>query len=526
MSFTTAAFAQTTTTTPPPPAETPGPGVAIPGVPANQVPEAVAEGDVAPENADIVVTGTLIRNPNLVSSAPVNVTSSEEIELLQANVAEEVLREIPGVVPSVGSAVNNGNGGASFVNLRGLGANRNLVLVDGNRLVPAGLGGVFDLNNIPLALVERLDVLTGGASTTYGADAISGVVNFITKRNFAGLEMTASEQITERGDGNIFRVDATIGANFDDGRGNAVLGIGYQQADPIYQGERDVSLTTLETFSGTAIGSGTSVPSRFGGTRNVAGTANQGTSQINAAGQIVPTFATFNFNPFNIFQTPFERYNIYASANYEVSDAIEFYTRGMFSKQTVGTIIAPSGAFGIGVNISLNNPFLPAAARNQFCAFDVNPSPTIYAPRFTQAECDAAAQATGPSDPRYREIGRPTRDANGDGRITAADNPASALFRRSVEAGPRTSDFQTTFFDYRAGVRGGITEAINYDLSGSYGQSENRSTIGGYTLNSRVRQSLLTQAGPGGTQVCQVATNGCVPVNFFGPEGSISPEAV
>jgi outer membrane receptor protein involved in Fe transport len=490
-------------------------------VPENQVSEAVAEGEAPAQGADIVVTGTLIRNPNLVSSAPVNTTSSEEIELLQANVAEEVLREIPGIVPSIGSSVNNGNGGSSFVNLRGLGANRNLVLVDGNRLVPAGLAGVFDLNNIPLALVERVDVLTGGASTTYGADAISGVVNFITKRNFAGLELTASEQITERGDGNIFRVDATIGANFADGRGNAVLGIGYQQADPIYQGERDVSLTTIETFGGTALGSGTAVPSRFSGARNLAGTANLGTSQINAAGQIVPTFSTFNFNPFNIFQTPFERYNIYASANYEVSDAIEFYTRGVFSKQTVGTIIAPSGAFGIGVNISLNNPFLPAAARNQFCSFLINGQP-----RFTQAECNAAATATGPNDPNYREIGKPVRDVNGDGAITAADNPQSALFRRSVEAGPRTSDFQTTFFDYRAGVRGGITDSINWDLSGAYGQSENRSTIGGYFLNSRVRQSLLTQAGPGGTQVCQVATNGCVPANFFGPEGSISPEAV
>src|SRR3546814_9975469 len=94
------------------------------------------------------------------------------------------------------------------------------------------------LNNIPLALIERVDALTGAAVTTYGADAITGVVNFVTKRDFAGLEVTASEQLTEQGDGNIFRVDATIGANFDDGRGNAVLSVGYQQADAIYQGDR------------------------------------------------------------------------------------------------------------------------------------------------------------------------------------------------------------------------------------------------------------------------------------------------
>ena len=485
---------------------------------------------------DIVITGSLIKNPNLERSAPVNVTSADEIELLQSNVAEEILREIPGVVPSIGSAVNNGQGGASFVNLRGLGANRNLVLIDSNRLVPAGLGGVFDLNNIPLALIERVDVLTGGASTTYGADAISGVVNFITRRNFSGLELNASEQITERGDGNVFRIDATIGANFDDGRGNAVLSIGYQESDAVYQGERDISLVTLETFQGIGLGSGTAVPSRFTGIRNPNGLTNLSQGQINEAGVIVPNFASFNFNPFNVFQTPFKRYNVYAAANYEVSDAVEVYTRGLFSKNTVDAIIAPSGSFGIGVNISLNNPFLPTAARNQFCAFDVNPG-AAYTARFTQAECDAAALAAGPGDPNYREIGTggfvpfDLGDGAGgppDGVIDPGEgfnpNPQSALARRSVEAGPRTSNFETTLFDYRVGFRGPLTSSIDWDIQGAYGQSENSATVGGYTLNSRVRQSLLTELDAGGNPVCQDTTNGCIPVNFFGPAGTISPE--
>ncbi|WAC23850.1 TonB-dependent receptor domain-containing protein [Blastomonas sp. SL216] len=481
-------------------------------------------------DSTIVVTGSLISNPNLERSAPVNVTGAEEIELLQSNVAEEILREIPGVVPSIGSAVNNGNGGASFVNLRGLGNNRNIVLLDGTRIVPAGLAGVFDLNNIPLALVERVEVLTGGASTTYGADAISGVVNFVTRQDFAGLEANVGYQITERGDGGTFRADVTMGANFDDGRGNAVFSVGYQQSDPVYQGARDVSLTTLETFSGTALGSGTSFPSRFSGVRNLAGTANGGTDQINAAGQFVPTFQTFNFNPFNIFQTPFERYNMFGAAKYEVSDSVEVYTRGMFSKNTVDTIIAPSGAFGIAVNVSLNNPFLPAAARNQFCAFDVNPSATVYTPRFTPAECTAAATAL-PGSAAYREIGLNNTfvpfDINGNGVIAAGEgyfnNPQTALFRRSVEAGPRISNFSTTLFDYKLGARGSITDSIDWDVAGSYGESENRQTIKGYFTNSRVRQSLLTTRDAAGNVVCQNAANGCVPANFF---GDISPEAV
>jgi outer membrane receptor protein involved in Fe transport len=499
--------------------------------------DAAAEEEAASE---IIVTGSLITNPNLERSAPVNVTTSEEIELLQSNLAEEILREIPGVVASIGSAVNNGNGGASYVNLRGIGSNRNVVLLDGDRIVPADFAGRVDLNNIPLALVERVDVLTGGASTTYGADAVGGVVNFILKNDFSGLEVQASEQLTEQGDGNVFRVDATIGANFDDGRGNAVFGIGYQQSDPVYQGARDISLTTVDTYAGTASGSGTAFPSRFSGGRLVSGTGNGGTNQINDAGQLVPTFSTFNFNPYNVFQTPFERFNMFGQARYEVSDAVEVYSRGLFSKNTVDTIIAPSGAFSIGVNIPLNNPFLPVAARNQFCAFDVNPSSTVYTPRFTQAQCDAAAVSTlRPGQAGYLEIGtggasatattsgnglavlQPWQpfDVNGNGTIEPGEgynpNPQSLFARRAIEAGPRISQYITTIFDYRLGARGSITDSINWDITGAYGESENLSTIKGYTLNSRFRQSLRA-GGTAAAPVCFDLSNGCVAANVFG----------
>ena len=107
----------------------------------------------ATAQSEIVVTGTLIRNPNLEQSTPVNVTTSDTIELKQSNVAEEVLREMPGVVPSMGSAVNNGNTGGSYVDLRGLGSTRNIVLLNGNRVAPSDVNGRVDLNNIPLALI-------------------------------------------------------------------------------------------------------------------------------------------------------------------------------------------------------------------------------------------------------------------------------------------------------------------------------------------------------------------------------------
>jgi outer membrane receptor protein involved in Fe transport len=507
--------------------------------------EATAEGQ------DIVVTGTLIRNPNLESSTPVNVTTSDAIELKQSNLAEEVLRELPGVVPSMGSAVNNGNPGASFVDLRGLGANRNLVLLDGNRLVPAGLLGIVDLNNIPLALVERVDALTGAAVTTYGADAITGVVNFVTRKDFAGLELAASEQLTEKGDGNFMRVDLTMGANFDDGRGNAVLSLGYQESDPVYQGDRDFSIFQVSSFSGGTAGSGTAVPSRFSGTRDISNATcalvgptpnagNQGVSQINwgddpnnacIGGAGTGLYAPFNFNPYNIFQTPFKRYNIFGQASYEVSDAVQVYARGMFSKNNVKTVVAPSGVFGASVNINLNNPFLPSLLRNQFCAFDVNPSATVYTPRFTPAECAAAATATGPTDPNYRVIGTGgfvSFDIDGDGLEPGEGynaNPAVTFNRRTTEAGPRISDFQTTVFDSRVGVRGPLTSTIDWDISGSYGESSQVQAIQNYILTSRVRQGALVNL-VNGVPTCQDTSNGCVPVDIFGPEGSITNEMV
>lgn len=482
-------------------------GLAMIAVPAYAQDAQGAEEDTTA--GEIVVTGSLISNPNLEQSSPVNVTTADQIELKQSNVAEEVLRELPGVVANIGSAVNNGNGGASFVDLRGLGASRNIVLLDGNRIAPSGLLGRVDLNNIPLALVERVDSLTGAAVTTYGADAITGVVNFITKRDFAGFEATVSDQITEKGDGNFFRSDVTLGANFDDGRGNAVLSIGYQQSDPVYQGARDFSINQISSYSGGPAGSGTAFPSRFSGTRPlIAGTntpntdptvGNGGVRQINAAGQAVGTFSLFNFNPYNVFQTPFQRFNIFAQANYEISDNVEVYTRGLFSKNTVDTIIAPSGSFGGTVTINLNNPFLPATLRNQFCAFNTSTTAGVYTPRFDQATCDAAALATGPADARYRTV-------------------TATLNRRAVENGPRISNFQTTIFDYRLGFRGGITDTINWDVSGAYGESENIQTIKNYTLQSRFRQATLVN-GTAANPVCNDPSNGCVPVDIFSVNG-------
>ena len=446
------------------------------------------------EEATIVVTGSLIKNPNLVQSSPIAVVGAEELQLRQTNVAEEVLRTIPGIVPSIGSAVNNGNGGASFVNLRGLGTNRNLVLLDGTRIVPAGLGGAVDLNNIPLALVDRLDILTGGASTTYGADAVAGVVNFITKKDFAGVELNASEQISQQGDGNTWRADLTTGANFDDGRGNAVFSIGYQKAKAIYQGDRDFGRFAIDPFTGASGGSGTTVPARINGIPGL------GNRQIDPATGTLLTaaqspggaFIPFNFNPYNIYQTPFERFNIYGAAHYKIVNDIEVYSQGMYSKNRVSTIIAPSGTFGNTLTIPLSNPYLPTAARNQICT----------AQGLTAAQCTASATAQ-PGSADFRTFN-------------------TSVGRRFVEGGTRNSDYTTQFFQLKAGLRGPITDSLDFDIYAAYGESENIARSTGQGLLSRLRQSVNAT----NTTTCIGNPTGCVPINLFGAAGSITPAQI
>ena len=426
---------------------------------------------------DIVVTGTLIKNPALIASAPVQVLGQEEVQLRQTNTAEEILRDLPGAVADVGSAVNNGNGGASFVNLRGLGSQRNLVLLDGNRIVPAGLSGQVDLNNIPLALVQRTEVLTGGASTTYGADAIAGVVNFITRSDFSGVEASVSKQLTGQGDGNYYRADITIGANFDDGRGNAVFSVGYQHSDPVYQGDRKFGQYLIDSFSGTEGGSGTTVPARFN-----FGTGNK---QINpTTGLFGPVTKFFNFNPYNVYQVPFERFNIYGAGHYDVTDDITVYTRGLFSKNTVQTIIAPSGAFGTSTGngdpfiVPYDNPYLPVGAREQICA----------------ANGIAASPTCGTGQTFTTTVGR-----------------------RAVESGPRLDQFVTQIFDYRAGIRGNITSNLHFDVNGSYGESTNTHNISQYVLLSRFQDALLAN----NPNTCLSGNAGCIPINAFGDAGSL-----
>ncbi len=450
--------------------------------------------DAAPaEEAEeaIVVTGTRISNPNLELSSPVSVVGAEEFAVQQVFSVEDVLRDIPGSSPSVGSQVGNGGNGGANIDLRGLGSNRNLVLIDGNRVVPATLGGVVDTNIIPIALLERVDVFTGGASTVYGADAITGVVNFVTKDDFSGIDMNLGFGITELGDGNQFRTDITIGGNFDDGRGNAVLSVGYTEIDEVYQGARDFAFESLSGTTGLPQGSTTSVPLTF--RAPIVGQLDIPTGSVLSAAN------TYNFSPLNLFRTPLRRFSMYGKARYDISDSIEAYTSGLFSKSTVVFLAAPTGIFANPLFLPLSNPFLPASTRNQLCASDANATLAGVQAFLTPTECAAAAAATSTTSPDYKEIS-----------ITSE--------RRFTELGPRSTEWTTTTFQLNAGLRGALTDSLNWDFRGSYGESERiTESLSGST--AAVQQAIRAT----NTTSCTVTTGGCVPLNIFGPSGSITP---
>ena len=173
----------------------------------------------------VVVTGSRIVKQDFISNSPVATVEAIQFERTGVINTEDLLNTLPQTVAGLTSTSNNPGNGTATVDLRGLGANRTLVLVNGRRAQPNGAAGIVDINTIPPALIENVEVLTGGASSVYGADAVSGVVNFILKDDFEGVQANIGYNANEAGDGDTYNANVTIGASTDDGRGNATFSI-------------------------------------------------------------------------------------------------------------------------------------------------------------------------------------------------------------------------------------------------------------------------------------------------------------
>ncbi|MDV3456902.1 TonB-dependent receptor [Sphingomonas sp. HF-S4] len=460
---------------------------------------AVAQAEDGQPSGDIVVTGSRIARPDLELASPVSVIGREEIQFRQPGSADDLLRSLPAIRPSIGAGVNNGSDGSSTLNLRGIGEERTLVLLDGRRLVPYGLNGLTDTNNIPVALLERVEVLTGGASSTYGADAVAGVVNFITRRDFNGIDATTSYRVSERGDAQRFKADVTVGGDLGD-RGNVVLSVGYTDTKPLLHTARDVSQVPISSTTGLFSGATAAQVTIFASPTNAAlgvPASSFGAVVDPATGLLRAATAadTYNTNIGTYFQTPLDRVNVYAAGHYEVTDGVEFYANAMFTRNRIATQLASSGTFGNTYQLSLNNPYLPVGVRNQLCT-----ARSIAAPA-----CSAAAAVQGgPGTPGYIEV------------------PVIAQ-RRFTEYGPRGNLFESQMFQVAGGFRGDLTPSLTYDVSAQYGETTQNQTRENWGSFSKVQQALRAYRTPGGIR-CVDTANNCVPLNLFGPNGSITQE--
>ncbi|MDP3853704.1 TonB-dependent receptor domain-containing protein [Phenylobacterium sp.] len=479
------------------------------------------------EVAEVVVTGSRIQVPGLQSASPITTVGADEIRLQQASEIEQVIRFLPASVPGDNPARNNGTAGVSTVNLRGMGPQRNLIMVDGKRVTPYDVNGRVDVSVIPTAMLDRVDVITGGASAVYGSDAISGMINFILKKDFEGVEFDTGYTQTGEGDGKTYRAALTVGANVADGRGNVALNMGYSKREPVLLGDRPFGQVGVVTATGgglgvtappapTNCGGPGSVPTTFGGSTTTVPTrlaiaGGPGLGQIRDDGTLGANCSVFNFNPFNYYQTPSERYSATAVGHYEITDNVEAYARAMFTHTNVVQQVAPSGVFGSSFFVPLSNPFL----------YNGNPLNNAR-------DSIIAAAETGRLAGTVRKAGPGTvnwRDLNGNNVVDAADDLNLTIRRRTGELGPRSTAYENTNYQMLFGLRGDNAFGIedwSWDASFQRGESTRTSTSAGYTNLANFQNAVNTVDGV----TCRTGGDACVPIDIFGAYGRASAAAI
>ncbi|HEU4705083.1 MAG TPA: TonB-dependent receptor plug domain-containing protein, partial [Sphingomicrobium sp.] len=493
-----------------------------------------AEGEAVESTADIIVTGSRIPQPNLTSASPVTVVTSQEVKLQGTTRTEDLINSLPQSFAAQGSNISNGATGTATVNLRGLGSSRTMVLINGRRMQPGDpRAPAPDLNFIPAALIKRVDVLTGGASSVYGADAVAGVVNFILDTEFRGLRIDGQASafmhnnniygdVLEANDARGFRaprgqsvnggaqdISVSLGAGFDDNRGHVMAYATYRNQSAVLQSSRDYSfcaLSALRQSPRTSRPTEASIDT-LGRRFNCGGSA---TSANGSFLQFSPDFSVarpifqlgpnqtfiagstpFNFNPYNFYQRPNERYTLGAFAEYEVSEAATPYLEAMFMDDQSIAQIAPSGNFGNTNTINCDNPLLSAQQQNFIC--------------------------NNPSTPTFI-------DANG------VEQALVYTLRRNVEGGGRQDDLEHTAFRVVTGVRGDLDKGLSYNLYGLFGKTLLAQTYLNDFSVTRLGRALDVVTDPvTGLPVCRSVLNGldenCVPYNIF-VEGGVTPEAL
>jgi len=465
---------------------------------AQSAPPSVAPAPAADTTGgDIVVTGSRIPHPELTSASPVTVVNALQVKQTGTTRVEDLLNAMPQVFAGQGGSISNGSTGTATVDLRGLGPSRTLVLVNGRRLVPGDpRSPVSDINIIPGALIKRVDILTGGASSVYGADAVSGVVNFVMDTNFDGFKLdsqysfynhnnrvgpdvTKALQARNFGfpsgmvtDGATLDTTVVIGAGFDDGRGHVTAYGSYRKIKSITQDRRDYSacsLTGLQAAAAATAGRGFSCGGSGTSAAGTFYTATGGPFHVEG-NQFVAGTTPYNFAPTNYYQRPDERYTAGFFAHYDVSDSLKPYMEFMFMDDRTVAQIAPSGDFFNTSTTNCDNPLLSAQQRTLICGARTTGTATLY------------------------------------------------VARRNVEGGGRRDDLQHTTYRGVVGAKGEIAKGLSYDAYYQFSRVNFAQTYRNDFSVTRLKRAL-TVVNVNGVPTCQSVVDGtdpnCVPWNIF-----------
>lgn len=484
------------------------------------------------EVSQIVVTGSRIRVRDTTGTSPIVTVGAEQLEEIGSASIETYLNSLPQLSPSLTKTNNNpSSGGAAFLDLRQLGTSRGLTLVNGRRMVPGSSNGAVDISILPSGLMDRVEIITGGASAVYGADAVSGVVNFILKDDFEGVQVSAQYGISGESDGKEVQYNLMTGGAFGDGRGHFTFAASHNTRDGIAQTERDISRTAEYCFNdGTCVPNGSATTGDgtfsispnadaaslghykayfaglgmsaadqtnliYGGQRLgfnpdgslfVAGTGDGtwGYKGPNTQGWNPDEMFLYDFNPVNLLQSPYERTNIYTTIKYDLNQHVEFYADVLYSTYSSSNQLAESPA---AFAIPLSTGTLSADVRDLL--MQAIPAPASGAER------------------------------------------SFTLSRRSNELGPRTYNYDTDAYQASAGLRGEFQtfndKNWSWDLYGSFGKYKSSQEFAGFPEGNRIRAAL---AGcPTGSPLGPVGSKGapstCVPLNPFGA-GNITQDQV
>lgn len=496
-----------------------------------------ADGDVA----EVVVTGSRIVRQDFVAASPIATITGEQAVANADVTLETYLNTLPQVNPAGTSSSNNpGNAGMANIDLRGLGTNRNLVLVDGRRPMVSNneTAIVVDLNTIPQALIESIEVITGGAGATYGADAVAGVVNLRLKRDFEGIDLRASySDSTDYQDAKEYQISAVIGGNFADGRGNAALAFDRAYREPVTKGQRPFSALATSTTGTPPAGAirfnnGNPIPltavqavfATYGvapaavsagsgllgfnldGSLYYAGLANNAALQVqnfrypidvNVNTRFFPDFYSYNFDAPNALVLPLDRYSFVSKMDYEFENRVRVFTNIGYTEYTATTALAPTPI----PTVQTGAP--DRANSNQVRSDLVTPGQLIGN--------NLVVPVTNPFIPQDLRTLLAARTGDDPLLVGSGANEPFLFAFRPLGFGARTAEYNNKVVQYLIGATVPITDTWEFETYISRGTTDTVRTQGGNIDTQRLTNVL---GAPG--QNPAGSDGACAQQNFFG----------